>query len=223
MGFLSYDGVTARWKFNGGGNCGQVQLNTWYHICVTYDGSKACFYENGQLINTYSVSLQTTNAHILTICGCASNNDGSRISGDSNFLLNDFRIYDHCLSPMEAHQISQGLILHYPLDRQGYGQENLLPHSDDLTLWSKESGISVVWDELERMYKMSDTTHTSSYYGIYQNLTLSANTTYTFSVEGKKVGSEISLGFKEGTSWPTNGSNFTIDKQRSSITITIGD
>lgn len=30
--------------------------------------------------------------------------------------LNDFRIYDHCLSPFEIKEIAQGLILHYKLD-----------------------------------------------------------------------------------------------------------
>ena len=42
--------------------------------------------------------------------------------------MNDFRIYDECLSKEQIHQISQGLILHYPLN-SGYGNENLLVNS----------------------------------------------------------------------------------------------
>jgi hypothetical protein len=30
--------------------------------------------------------------------------------------LNDFRVYDHCLSPLEVHEIAHGLVLHYKLD-----------------------------------------------------------------------------------------------------------
>jgi len=56
--------------------------------------------------------------------------------------INDFRIYDHALSPMEVKQISQGLILHYPLNRNGWGQENLVLNSDTFATGSGASGIT---------------------------------------------------------------------------------
>ena len=43
--------------------------------------------------------------------------------------MNDFRVYDHALSPLEVKEISKGLILHYPLNRNGWGQENLWRNS----------------------------------------------------------------------------------------------
>ena len=46
--------------------------------------------------------------------------------------MNDFRIYDECLSKEQIHQISQGLILHYPLN-SGYGNENLIIGSGKYT------------------------------------------------------------------------------------------
>lgn len=51
---------------------------------------------------------------------------GSNPSYNIPFLVNDIRIYDHALSPLEVKQISQGLILHYPLNRGGLGPTNLL-------------------------------------------------------------------------------------------------
>ena len=46
--------------------------------------------------------------------------------------MNDFRIYDECLSKEQIKEISRGLILHYPLN-SGYGNENLINGTAD---WS---------------------------------------------------------------------------------------
>ena len=55
--------------------------------------------------------------------------------------MNDFRIYDHALSPLEVKEISKGLILHYLLNRNGWGQENLHKNSDTITsTWSIHQG-----------------------------------------------------------------------------------
>lgn len=56
-------------------------------------------------------------------------------------MLNDIRLYDHILSPFEVKQISQGLILHYPLNNNGFGQENLHKNSDTITsTWNINQG-----------------------------------------------------------------------------------
>ena len=58
------------------------------------------------------------------------------------FLINDVRIYDHALSPLEIKEISQGLILHYPLNRGGWGNDNILINSNFDLRYTQSSG----WD-----------------------------------------------------------------------------
>ena len=97
--------------------------NTWYHITITYNGSKTLAYVNGTKIGEYNgggiaTTSETNNLYV----GCATYYSSFNLRGK----LNDVRIYDHCLSPMEVKELSKGLVLHYPLNRGGFGNENLL-------------------------------------------------------------------------------------------------
>lgn len=105
-------------------NCytGVLSLNTWYHIVCTYEEGKIKLYQDGNIVNTYNTTVIPNFDSIANLWIGKSNEN----TYQSNNLLNDVRIYDHALSPMEVKQISQGLILHYPLNRNGWGQENLI-------------------------------------------------------------------------------------------------
>ena len=97
-------------------------LDTWNHIVCTYNNGTMKMYLNGELHKTYTTTIvPVLNSSQHLGIGAASNG-AEPLTG----YLNDVRIYDHCLSPMEVKQISKGLVLHYPLNRQGWGQENLL-------------------------------------------------------------------------------------------------
>lgn len=86
--------------------------NTWYHITITYNGSKTLAYVNGTKIGEYNGGgIATTSETNNLYAGCATYYGAFNLRG----RLNDVRIYDHALSPFEVKQISQGLILHYPL------------------------------------------------------------------------------------------------------------
>ena len=102
-----------------------IQLNTWYHFVCTYTSGKIRLYQNGELVSSYNTSIvpKFSSTQYFNIGKMREN------TYQTNSNINDFRLYDHCLSPMEVKQISQGLVLHYPLNREGWGQRNLLKNS----------------------------------------------------------------------------------------------
>lgn len=112
---------------------GVVSANTWYHIACCRDATKTYIYINGVYKgggNRSSTSASNVNANYSFIGGSQSDAAGSTVQTNANMLngyLNDYRIYDHCLSAAEVHEIAQGLICHYKLDVGSYSQTNLLP------------------------------------------------------------------------------------------------
>jgi len=90
-----------------------LELNKWYHIALTYKTGKCAIYLNGILDHEYSPYLVPAFSSITHITlGTCNNGTGYQTDCD----MNDFRIYDHCLSAAEVHEIAQGLVLHYKLD-----------------------------------------------------------------------------------------------------------
>lgn len=85
----------------------------WTHIAITYDGDKTiAFYKNGeqQLIKTnidYKLISDSVDTFFI---------GGDKTGRALNGQINDFRIYDHCLSEKEVEEISKGLIMHYMLN-----------------------------------------------------------------------------------------------------------
>lgn len=78
--------------------------NTWYHVCVTYDGTELKSYTNGNLIGT-----DVGNGGYLT---------GFVQIGSANYfgLMNDLRIYDEVISQKQIRSIYNLQIIHYPLN-----------------------------------------------------------------------------------------------------------
>ena len=110
--------------------------NIWYHAVVCSDGNKTYAYINGQLIgNTVAGFLPSSIEGNNIAIGGATYYNGMQFFGK----INDVRIYDHCLSPMEVKKLSKGLVLHYPLNRGGWGQENLLPVNGSTIINSTQS------------------------------------------------------------------------------------
>ena len=98
-----------------------LSLNTWYHIACTYDGAKLRIYINGVEDNSASTSLTPNYSSANLYIGSWSG-DNYNLKG----CLNDVRVYDHCLSAKEVKEISKGLLCHYKLDNNGFGNPNIL-------------------------------------------------------------------------------------------------
>lgn len=156
--------------------------NTWYHIACTNDGTTVKVYINGsQILSKTATKGSYTTAATKIYCG-----------GPTNYYLkgsmNDARYYDHALSPMEVKYIAQGLILHYPLNRNGWGQENLFkasPFSGGARWTSIKDGRGVKIDWT------SNAGDTYFYFDLGTGVTLTQGNTYTLSFQCSGMGSSV--------------------------------
>ena len=92
--------------------------NTWYHLGFTWSGveGKLRLYLNGNLVATSDVPSSVS----------YDASSSFKIPYDGPRYINDFRLYDHCLSAKEVKEISKGLLCHYKLDNNGFGNLNLI-------------------------------------------------------------------------------------------------
>ena len=102
----------------------QFNYDKWCHYTITHTGNDSSttikVYTDGILRGTFN------NSHRLVL---RSGNIllGSGINPSYGpIYFNDFRLYDHCLSAKEVKEISKGLICHYKLDNNGFGNPNIL-------------------------------------------------------------------------------------------------
>ena len=184
-------------------------LDVWNHIVCTYNNGTMKMYLNGILHKTATTTIvPALNSSQHLGIGAASNG-AEPLTG----YLNDVRIYDHCLSPMEVKELSKGLILHYPLNRGGWGQENLLTSSyRDITTWDRTD--QGVWSITHN--KESNTivlVSTASWEHLYKLLPITFETgaQYTLSCQYKVLqnynrwSSSYSVGLSLNASNPGSG------------------
>jgi len=105
--------------------------NEWVHLGLTYNGQKICLYINGQLSDSKQVTLSSLNKTSgLFYIGRDARTGTTALNGK----INDFRLYDEALSPMQIKLISQGLVAHYLLNNNGSGNNNLALNSHNLNI-----------------------------------------------------------------------------------------
>lgn len=120
-----------------------LSLDTWYHVALTYETGKVKIYLNGNLDHEYTTSIVPAFSSITKISIGRSNSDNNY---QTQCNMNDLRIYDDCLSAAEIHNIAQGLVLHYPLNRNGWGNENFILESHKVTGGGNANGITRTYE-----------------------------------------------------------------------------
>ena len=118
--------------YKGGSIAGKAFTpGVWTHLAATfnYNTGEANFYIDGVLKGT------TTNIDKTYHCR------GDFYIGDNgvDICQNDVRIYDHCLSAAEVHEISQGLVLHYKLNQPIVLTDAIL-NQDTYTVYNNYAG-----------------------------------------------------------------------------------
>lgn len=105
----------------------------WTHIAVTYDNPNICVYINGELKHTSSGVSNSASFHYTT----------NVIHNSPYHKVNDFRLYDECLSPKQVKYISQAMICHYPMGNVDgkIGGRNLIRNSGKFLLGSSDFSI----------------------------------------------------------------------------------
>ncbi|MGM9544034.1 MAG: LamG-like jellyroll fold domain-containing protein [Romboutsia timonensis] len=116
----------------------EVEIGKWYHIAVTYKNGRLKIYINGDIDIQHITA--TTELEIKDITPFSI---GTYSSETASCYVNDYRLYDHCLSDTEVKEISKGLVLHYTMDNiyeenkvydsSGFGNDGVLV-GDILTL-----------------------------------------------------------------------------------------
>ncbi len=155
-----------------GPNGSPTTKDTWHHIvCVVGDDVRE--YRNGKLTGTY-----TANGGTLT--GVFWLGEAGKVNGE----INDVRIYDECLDPLEVKRLSQGLVLHYPLNNNGLGGTNLLNNPTKFTAGGAASGNTktVLDDGIVQVVAASGNSNWVRFADSDTTLPLTKGDTFTFSI-----------------------------------------
>lgn len=156
-----------------------VTGGVWTHLVFTKSGASIKIYKNGTLATdtTFSGTLPTFSDGNGLGVGCFHYTGNIYPCYGS---VNDFRIYDHCLSAKEVKEISKGLCLHYKLG--GVGGENLYIGTRD---FSGSSWISRWATDSEKYQGFTVATRSSEWGGLAQNITCKKGDIFTISFYGR--------------------------------------
>ena len=152
------------------------EWDNWHHIAFTCDGNKCRGYHNGVLVKEENfLGGKLRGAGYIGSPLANSGADG---------LMNDLRIYDHCLSAAEVHEIAMGLVLHYKLDQPSNLNNNLYIGTRNFTGTDWVNGSA--WTTSSETYQgFTVKQRSASWGGLAQNIPCSVNDVFTISFWAK--------------------------------------
>ena len=148
-----------------------IPSSVWVHVTVVYDEGVVKVYQNGVLKDTLTFhSGATMNTHDKMYIGADGLNNTSTYPG--NCKINDFRVYNHCLSDKEVSEISKGLILHYKLSENyqtlnnsfNYPTFNISSSNGGWSHWPPSNNTGTYSQNTNREYIYRDTQTYSHYF-----------------------------------------------------------
>ena len=114
-----------------------IPVGKWTHLAITYNGTAVTVYINGIQTDTRNGTLTSVIKTGLYYIG----RDGRTGTTAFKGKMNDFRIYDECLSQKQIKEISKGLVCHYKFDGIR-ANENFILRSDKVTSSGGATGIT---------------------------------------------------------------------------------
>lgn len=102
------------------------------------------------------------------------------------------------------------------IDNLQIGGRNLIRYSKDMTVWAIESGVSL--SQEDEWFKVLDSSHSNSRWGVYTDISVEPNTTYTVSVYCKNGNTRPYVGGgPTSKSSPTFGENWGVANAENGI------
>lgn len=155
---------------------GVLKESAWNHVCVAHDLDYEYVYINGALKRkikwdsngTFTFDIGTPIIY------------GDFYNDEAIYRLNDFRIYNHCLTQSEVSEIAKGLMLHYSFENP-YAEGTInIPHS--LIVHDNNSGEATLGSDSTGNYIIKNGMTTWSGIGIEGTL-VKPGRYYTWSME----------------------------------------
>ena len=176
------------------------EADKWYHIAVVYEKITASSYNVKFYINNEKKLDKTASATIPTgtkpFYLCTRYNQQNY----ADAYMNDFRVYDHCLSETEIHKLSQGLVLHYRLTGVNDGiNENLMRETPSVYYPNSYQSYSIHLTE----NLVANQTYTIQFWDV--DVTHTGRTENNIGLAFYWGGGTIQIKNFSGTTWFTNG------------------